>query len=155
MKRSWIKKGGKGLSRGISLKRTKLRVAGKSDNATTKREIQSTLREYVMLRDGGCILRDIRHCGGEIGKVVIQADHLITRSNAATYADERLVVCVCKSCHGWKKWHEKEYDRLVRQILPKERVDLWDRCEEDRSTSHRGSYDWKLEILALKKELNK
>jgi hypothetical protein len=49
-----------------------------------------------------CILRNIRHCGGEpgftfledgvIGKVVLQADHLITRANSATYADSRLVV---------------------------------------------------------------
>jgi len=34
--------------------------------------------------------------------VVLLADHLITRANSATFADSRLVVCVCKSCHAFK-----------------------------------------------------
>jgi hypothetical protein len=46
-----------------------------------------------------------------------QADHLITRANSATYADTRLIVCACKGHHGWKKWHQKEYEALVRTLI--------------------------------------
>ena len=66
------------------------------------------MREIVIKRDGGCILRDIQgvsQCNGyrKDGKLILQADHLITRANSATYADTRLIVCVCKGHHGWKK----------------------------------------------------
>ena len=145
MKRTPLRRGTK------QLKRTKLRIAGHSDNATLKREIQATLREIVIQRDGGCILRHIRNCGGEIGQAVLQADHLLTRANSATYADERLVVCLCRPCHGgFKKWHKPEYDRLVKSILPKETVELWERCEQDRTPRKQ---DWKLELIALKQKL--
>lgn len=136
-------------------KRTKIRVKGHSTTTEDKDEIQRLVREIVMIRDGGCILRKSRHCGGELNTqgVVIQADHLITRSNSATYADTRLIVCLCKGCHGWKHWNEKEYDLLVKKILPKERVSLWERCEESKHSHKTTKMDWKLEILALKREL--
>jgi hypothetical protein len=46
----------------------------------------------VILRDGGCILRDTPHasaCNGyaKDGHLILQADHLITRANSATYGD--------------------------------------------------------------------
>ena len=44
------------------MKRKKIRVAGKSTTAQRKKEIQRLVREIVIKRDGGCILRDIRHC---------------------------------------------------------------------------------------------
>lgn len=133
------------------MKRTRLKVVGDNDTATLKKEIQRLVREIVIKRDGGCVLRKIRKCNDP----VLQADHLITRANSSTYADTRLIVCLCRSCHGgYKQWHEKEYDLLVKSILPKERVALWERCQLERLTPHRtGSYDWKLQILALKKEL--
>lgn len=83
--------------------RTPLAKKGKSETALIKKEIQTLLRELVMECDGGCILRDVR-CGHEIGDpgIVFQAEHLIERSNSATYADPRLVVCICKGCHYWK-----------------------------------------------------
>ena len=86
----------------VPLKRTRLRVVGVSDTAELKKEIQRLVREIVMIRDKGCVLRSKRHCGGNLDTegVVIQADHLITRSNSATFADTRLIVCICKSCHG-------------------------------------------------------
>ena len=136
-------------------RRTKLRLKGVSTTSQLKEEIQAVLRSIVIVRDGGCILRKIRHCsrGVEDG-VVYQADHLITRANNATYADSRLVVCVCRPCHFWKKYHEPQYNALVRSILSKERVDLWDRCLQDmwRPIKH-GAYDWKLEIINLYREL--
>lgn len=135
------------------MKRTRIRVAGKSTTAEDKKEIQRLVREIVMLRDKGCILRNLRYCGGELGQAVIQADHLITRSNSATYADTRLIVCLCRDCHGWKHYHEKEYEILVKYILPKERIALWERCEEARQSHRTHKADWKVEILALKSEL--
>lgn len=135
------------------LRRTKLRIKGISDTSEQKDEIQHLVREIVIKRDEGCILRKYRHCGGEIGQAVIQADHLISRANSATYADTRLIVCLCRSCHGWKKWHEKEYEALVRSILPKNRVILWDKCEQDRHAHKTHKADWKMEIIALKQEL--
>lgn len=142
------------------MRRTKIRVVGVSDTAEDKKEIQRLVRLIVTIRDGGCILRKYR-CGVEasvidevvVADTTIQADHLVTRSNGATYADTRLIVCVCKGCHGWKKWHEKEYEALVRTLLPKQRVELWDRAEADHQAHKTRKMDWKLEILGLKQEL--
>lgn len=126
-----------------------LRRSGVSDVSKVKREIQALLRDIVIQRDGGCILRRVRHCTDE----VLQADHLITRANSATYANPDLVVCLCRACHGgYKKWHEKEYDALVKTILPKERVDLWEKEEKKRIsgfTCRMTLADWKIEKAVL------
>ena len=142
------------------MRRTKLRVSGHSTTTELKTEIQALLRQLVMKRDGGCVLRDIRMCGGELGVegVVLQADHLISRSHSATFADSRLVVCVCRSCHGWKSLgsnlRKQQYDALVKTILPAKRVTLWEKCEADSWKPVRtGAYDWKLAIAGLKQEL--
>lgn len=130
-----------------------------SETNLVKDEIQAFLREIVMRRDGGCILRTIRGCGAVLGDsgVVFQADHLIERSNSATYADSRLVVCVCKGCHGWKhfkKSNHDEYDAMVRSLLPKERVELWDRCRATQwKPTRMFTSDWKKELAVLKQEL--
>lgn len=143
------------------MKRGKLRVKGHSETAELKEEIQRLVRLICVQRDAGCILRDCR-CGTtaivENDKVissggVIQADHLITRANSATFADTRLIVCLCKGCHLWKKYNEKEYEALVKTILPKNRVKLWEQCEEFRQAHKTYKPDWKLEILKLEKEL--
>lgn len=133
------------------MKRTFLRRHGKSETTVLKDEIQALVRQIVIKRDGGCILRNKRFCNDP----VLQADHLITRANSATYADTRLIVCLCRSCHGgWKQWNPKEYDALVKTILPKERVELWERAERDSWKAKRtGASDWRLEIAALKQEL--
>lgn len=136
------------------MRRTRLRTKGKSETAKIKAEIQSLLRQIVMIRDGGCILRAKRKCGGEIGETVIQADHLITRANSATYGESRLVVCLCIRCHGWKHWHKEAYDFLVKSVLPKETVELWEKCQEESWIPQRtGIYDWQLVKLSLEKEL--
>jgi hypothetical protein len=92
------------------VKRTPLAQQGTSDTALIKDDIQHWAREIVILRDGDCILKKYRHCDDPVK----QADHLITRANSATYADTRLIVCLCRSCHGWKHWHKEEYDALVK-----------------------------------------
>lgn len=143
-----------------AMKRIRLRLQGVSETSEVKDEIQNTVRAIVILRDGGCIMRDSPHapaCNGyrTDGKLVLQADHLITRANSATYADPRLIICVCKGHHGWKKWHPKEYDALVTTLISPERVALWKRCEEDSWRPTRtGIYDWKLSLIALKRDLD-
>jgi len=132
------------------MKRSYLKRQGTSETAQIKREIQRVIRLIVIKRDGGCILRKLRHCSPDN---VLQADHLITRSNSATYADSRLVVCLCKNCHGgWKQWHPKEYDALVKTVLPTEIVELWDKCQEESWKPRK--MDWKMELIALEQELN-
>jgi hypothetical protein len=138
--------------------KSRLRVAGHSEVAETKRNIQALLRAGVIARDKGCVLRNVRLCGGEVGYAVLQADHLISRANSATYADMRLVVCVCVSCHAWKSLggnHRKaQYDALVKTLISPERVALWEACELDSWRPTRtGAYDWKLAEVALQREL--
>ncbi len=131
-----------------------MRLVAKNDAAQNKKEIQRLLREIVIQRDGGCILRGVRRCGGLPQHAVLQADHLITRANSATFADSRLVVCLCRPCHGgFKQWHKEEYDALVKTILPSERVRLWEACEIERQSHRAHKMDWAMEIIALKKEL--
>lgn len=86
--------------------------------------------------------------------VVFQADHLVTRANTATYSDVRLIVCVCKGCHAWKHWNKEQYDDQVRTILPKDRVELWDKAMKDSWRPKRNfTADWKLEEVGLKQML--
>jgi len=97
------------LTYGEDRKRVKLGdvgIKGQADTADVKDEIQAVLRDIVILRDGGCILRDemlqarygLPGCSGtrKDGTLVHQADHLESRGYSTTYADSRLVVCVCK-----------------------------------------------------------
>jgi hypothetical protein len=146
------------------MKRTALRVQGISDTATIKREIQYIAREIVIARDGGCVLRDLHYdgipeCNGfaNNGQLVLQADHLVPRNNSATFADTRLIVCLCKGHHAWKSLgsnaRKKEYDELVRTLISPERVKLWDECERDSWRPVRTTtYDWQLQLAALKQE---
>ena len=139
--------------------KTKIRVAGHSTVAEQKQEIQSLLRHIVISRDKKCILYGER-CYSSFGVegIVWQADHLITRASSATFADSRLVVLICKSCHAWKSLgsnaRKAQYDAIVRTKLPKDRVALWDKCEKDSWRPMRMSApDWKLSIIALRQEL--
>ena len=85
----------------------------------------------------------------------------MTQANAATYADSRLVVCVCVGHHGWKSVggnaRKKLYDEVVRSRLTPERVELWDACERDHgaptalaSTSGSSEVVLTAELVALK-----
>jgi hypothetical protein len=146
------------------MRHTALRVQGISDTATIKREIQYIAREIVIQRDGGCLLRDLHYdgipeCDGYAnnGQLVLQADHLVPRNNSATFADTRLIVCVCKGHHAWKSLgsnaRKKEYDELVRTLISPERVKLWDECERDSWKPVRTTiYDCQLQLAALKQE---
>jgi hypothetical protein len=142
--------------------KSRIRVVGHSDFGTTNQNIQNLLLAIVKIRDGGCILRNVpgHYCNGfaNDGHLILQADHLITRGNAATYGDSRLVVCVCKGAHGWKSVgsnvNKAQYDALVRTLLPAGRVKLWEACEADSWRTHRTTaYDWQMVEVALTAEL--
>lgn len=139
------------------MKKTPLKRKSKSETSKLKDEIQSLLRKIVIKRDKKCILYGKR-CYHQYGvdDVVWQAEHLIERSNSATYADPRLVVLVCKNCHGWKhfkKSNHDQYDEWVRQSISKDRVKLWDRCIKEKYRVSK--IDWKLEKIALEQQLKK
>ncbi len=143
------------------MKRTPLRRQGMSESAKLKRDIQALARDIVIKRDGGCVLRSVYgvpRCGGyrNDGQMVLQADHLISRGNSATYGDTRLIVCLCKAHHGWKSvgsnLRKAEYDAVIRaKVLSPERVALWDLAEHDRFKPQ--PQDWKLVKIALTQEL--
>lgn len=146
----------------IGLKRkTKLRIVGQSTTTELKAEIQATLRSIVIKRDGGCFLRHYRDkiqpqyrlCGGyrNDGELILQAEHLHSRSNANSFSDSRLVVCCCQRHHiYYKKQYPAEYNAMARDFIGKDRADLWDRVQADRSPH---KVDLKIELLALKQEL--
>lgn len=152
-----------------SLRRKSARLKARADNETAqvKERIQSLVRAIVIARDGGCILAfpganlaridyGVPLCNGyaKDGHLVLQADHLVTRANSATYADTRLIVCVCKGHHGWKKWNEQRYNEIVRTLIGEERAALWDKAHAARYTPTRMyTSDWLKEEAALKQEL--
>ena len=141
---------------GLSAKTKKL--LDYNSTPAVKDRIQDLLRQIVIIRDGGCILRNVlgHNCNGfaKDGHLILQADHLLTRANSQTYADSRLVVCVCKGAHGWKSVgsnrNKDQYDALVRTVLPPDGVALWDACEQD-SWRPNGNYrsDWLLAEAVL------
>ena len=141
----------------------KLRKVGKSPTTLIKAEIQRLLREIVMKRDGGCFLRHYRdkiehqylNCGPTKlnGELVLQAEHLHSRTNAISFSDSRLVVCCCQRHHFYyKKQYPAQYEQFARDFIGKQRAELLDRVR----TYHRPvKVDLKLEKLALEQELEK
>ncbi len=151
MKRSYLKR------------KTPLRLVGRSTTSELKVEIQATLRALVIARDGGCFLRHYeneiepkyRECGGftKTGNLILQAEHLHSRSNANSFSDSRLVVCVCSRHHiFYKPQYSDEYNILAKDFIGPERAKLWEAVRADRSPH---KVDLKLELLALKQELAK
>ena len=144
------------------MKRTKLNIKGHSSTAQIKERIQYLVREIVIKRDKGCIFKKEKGhiCTGfaKDGHLILQADHLLSRSNSATFADTRLIVCVCKGIHGWKSvgnnLRKAQYDERVKKLLPKERVKLWEKCEQDVHAHRTKKMDWQMELVALEMELN-
>lgn len=144
------------------LRKTRLRVKGHSTTTEQKDEIQATLREYVILRDGGCFLRHFtkriqpkyQKCGGfrkKDDQLILQAEHLHSRSNAISFADHRLVVCICRNHHiFYKKQYQTEYDKFAREFIGPTNSKIWDWVLTDRSPYKK---NWKLELELLKQEL--
>lgn len=129
------------------MKRTKLRRIGVGSASTIKRRIQALLREIVVLRDGGCILRLVLgSCSGPL-----QAEHLNSRVHAHTFADTRNVVCLCQYHHiFWKPQNSRKYWELIEQHLGS-KLWNWLKLAEQNKMSYKT--DWKLMEIALQKEL--
>lgn len=138
------------------MKRTPLKRKSNSPQALMKDQIQATLREIVIARDGGCILRHYREtgeCGGyrNDGELILQAEHLHSRANASSFSDSRLVVCLCKRHHiFWKPQYPDMYYRIVKKHIGPERTKLLEAVQQDRS-AHK--VDLALALVALKQEL--
>ncbi len=139
------------------MKRTKLRIVGHSTTSELKQEIQDTLRAIGLLRDGGCVLRTYHEagpCGGRRKSddgLILQAEHLVTRGNTATFADMRNIVILCRNHHMFFKPQQGSlYWNLIRRIIGEDRWKWMERARDDW-TPHK--VDLKLELLALKQEL--
>ena len=140
------------------MRKTKLNIKGHSTTTQKKDEIQYLVRAIVIIRDDGCIFKKERGhiCTGfaKDGHLILQADHLLSRANSATFAETRLIVCVCKGIHGWKSTNSElrksEYDKRVKKLISKERVILWEKCEEDMHAHKTWKPDWSLAIMLLK-----
>ena len=139
----------------------RIKLAGHPTTKDLKKEIQATLRQIVIKRDGGCILRhykdDIvsqyRECGPfrNDGELILQAEHLHSRANASSFSDSRLVVCLCQKHHGYyKPQYSVQYYEIVRKHIGPACSALLDKVQHD-FTPHK--IDLKLELISLKQEL--
>lgn len=145
------------LKRKIPLRsRSKLRVEGHSDVAEIKRNIQALLREAVIARDKGCVMRHFPEagaCGGyrRDGALILQFEHLVTRANSASFGDVRLGVCLCQRHHiFWKPQHSQLYWQLIERQIGPERWNLLQRVLADRSPHRFYLADWKAIEAALR-----
>lgn len=122
---------------GFKIRGGKLNTVSKSATSKLKESIQVVLRKIVIKRDGGCVLRhypQTGQCGGyrKDGALILQAEHLHTRSNAASFADERLVVCLCMRHHlFYKPQYSDEYYRIIKQHIGEERTRLLENVQKD------------------------
>ena len=139
--------------------KTRIRVVGNSDTAEIKERIQALLRQLAIQRDGGCILRhypEAGSCGGyrNTGELILQAEHLVTRSNSVSFADMRNIVCLCRHHHGhFKPEHSLEYWMLIERHIGLARWAWIQRVLNDRAPHRFYLADWKLAEVALHREL--
>lgn len=140
-----------------SMRKSSLNKESNTAKAIQKRDIQSKLRQGAILRDGGCILRHYSEAGicsdrRNDGELILQADHLITRGNSATYADLRNVVCLCRGHHiRFKKTHSFLFWKLVERHIGPDRWKWFKLAEADKSRVNKP--DWQASILALDQDI--
>jgi hypothetical protein len=119
----------------------------------TKKRIQALLRQIVIISDGGCLLRND---GVGMCSSVLQAEHLITRSRSATYADLRNIICLCTYHHGlYKPINGQNYWQLVEKHLRPKRWEWLKRAEADKKAYRFYASDWLMAENVLSEELNK
>jgi hypothetical protein len=139
--------------------RAALRRMSDSPSAVAKRNIQDLLRELAILRDGGCVLRHYPEAGAcsgyrQDGELILQAEHLVTRSNSVSYGDMRNIVCLCRHHHGhWKPEHSLRYWQLIERHIGPERWAWLQRVLDDHKTYPFRVGDWKAIEIALCAEL--
>jgi|SRR3990167_9920734 len=151
MKRSYFKQKPR-----KTMKRSPLRMRGVSDSSVLKEQGQAVLRQVVIARDGGCILREYPEtgkCGPRKanGELVLQAEHLNSRSHAVSFLDSRLAVCLCQRHHiYWKPQNSARYWEIVEGEIGPKRWELFKKVRDDYR-AHK--VDLKLELINLKNEL--
>ena len=133
-----------------------LRIVGHETTKQLKEDIQALIRNIVIIRDGGCILRhypEAGRCGGfrKDGQLILQAEHLITRSNSATYGDTRNIVCLCVYHHKFFKPQRSRiyWDLVEKHVGPK----IWSWIKLMEADKKAYKVDWKLTKFALENEL--
>lgn len=149
MKRSWIKRGTKQLKA-----KTSLRREGVSEVKKTKKRIQALLRKIVIQRDGGCILRrylDRMPPRYMTCNDVLQAEHLVTRSNSGSYGDLKNVVCLCSHHHiHFKPQHSQLYWEFIEDFLGEAGWNYYKRMRDDHKAHRMTLWDWqKLELSLI------
>lgn len=138
------------------MKRTKLRMRGISDTSVLKEQIQAALRDVVIKRDKGCLLRDYKETGlcgpyKKDGKLVLQAEHLNTRSRMISFADSRLAVCLCQRHHiFWKPQNSARYWEIIEEMIGPKRWELFQQVKSDYKTH---KVDLKMALIYLRQEL--
>ena len=151
LKRTAFKKGAT-----IGLKRTPLARKSKSEATALRDEIQAILRQLGLIRDGGCVLRhypEAGDCGGyrKDGELILQAEHLHTRSNNATFAEMKNIVILCKRHHFFfKPQYGMLYWILIRKHIGEAR---WNWLESARQDKRPYKIDFKLIKLGLEQDL--
>ncbi len=131
------------------MKRTKLRLVGKSTSTELKKDIQALLREIAILTYKTCVLSkypETGACGSykANGELILQAEHLNSRSHTATFGDMRNIVLLCQRHHiYWKPQNSQKYWELIEKIIGKERWQWYKRATEDRRA-------YKVDLLLVK-----
>lgn len=136
------------------MKKTRLRYRGVNDYSVLKEKIQAKLREIVIKRDKGCILRDYP----ETGKCdsVLQAEHLLSRAESSTFSDTRNIVCLCRKHHiFWKPTNSLCYWEIVEEMIGVKRWEWLQKMKQYQSRHIAQKHDLKLELLALEMELKR
>lgn len=128
-----------------------MRKRALTESAKLKDAIQKVVRQIVIRRDGGCLLKGFK---GFACNPVLQADHLISRGRNIGYADTRLIICLCKAHHTAKTFDTtRDYETEIRFRIGGERAKLWDKVKADQKSHPMGAHDWAKELMALQAEL--
>lgn len=141
----------------------KLRPKSLSDTAILKDLIQGHLRHLARVRDGGCIFRHYEEeagkCGGYAsrqGHLILQAEHLVTRSNSVSYSDMRNIICICPYHHLYfKQQHGIVYWEIVERHIGPERWAWVKRVEADKRPYRYYLSDWQKIEAELRIEVAK
>ncbi len=140
------------------MRRTKIRVKGHSTTTELKDDIQALVRRLALHRDKGCVLAghpETGACGGfrKDGKLILQFDHLNSRSHAISFAEVLLGVILCQHHHiNWKKQNPTQFTRIIRELIGPARCNLLDRVQQDYKAY---KADWKLVKVVLEQEVRK
>lgn len=147
------------ISNGKALRRSALRKVSKDDVPQCKGRIQGILREIVILRDGGCVLRhypEAGACGGyrNDGELILQGEHLNTRSRNISFAESKNIVCLCKHHHlHFKPQYSQLYWELIERHIGPKRWAWYKRVRDDQRTYHCTLWDWQKMEIGLTQEL--